>query len=147
LTWQHVPPGFAKFTVASSKSGRARTLPTSPRAREVLTERWAGHVAKTRGADLVFADYSRGYVFACFRTAVKRAGVDWRTRVHDLRHHVGSALASANAPVDVIMSALGHAQISTVQRYLHHGADALDVAFRAVEAAKAGGAKAESKSA
>jgi len=62
--------------------------------------------------------------------------VDWGARVHDLRHHVGSALASANAPVDVIMAALGHAQISTVQRYLHHGADALSDAFRAVETAR-----------
>jgi len=59
LTWLHVARDYSRFTVAVAKSGRARTLPTTARAREVLKDRWKKHVAKTRGADLVFDD-SRG---------------------------------------------------------------------------------------
>jgi integrase len=137
LTWQRVDPGFGKFTVARAKSGKSRKLPTTAKARKLLEERWNGHVAKTHGEDLVFEDYSRSRIFVLFKDAVKAAGVDRRARVHDLRHHVGSALANANVPIHVVMQALGHSRLQTVQRYVHGTADALDEAFRAIEATRA----------
>lgn len=136
LTWQQVGSDFGSFTVARAKSGRSRTLPTTAKASDVLEARWASHVAKTRGADLVFEDYSRSRIYVCFKSAVKTSGVDRRTRVHDLRHHVGTALANANVPIHVVMQALGHSRLQTVQRYTHSGADALTDAFRAMEAAR-----------
>lgn len=137
LTWLSVEKDFSKITVAKSKSGRSRTLPMTERAKEILSARHAVHIATMQGRDLVFEDYSRSRIYRCFKDAVKKAGVDRRARVHDLRHHVGSALGATNQPVHVIMAALGHSQLSTVQRYMHHDADALSEAFRAFEAKKA----------
>jgi integrase len=135
LTWQNVEPKQVAFKVTNTKTGTDRRLPTTERARAVLDARWKAHVSKTRGTDLVFADFSRNYIYVCFKDAVKAAGVKWGARIHDLRHYAGSRLAE-HTQIQVVMQALGHSRLQTVQRYVHPAEDALVNAFRAVEAAR-----------
>jgi len=137
LTWQRVDHDFGKITVAKSKSGRSRIVPTTARAREILTERWAVHVTPTDGPDLVFAPYGRSWIASLYKAACRAAGIGRGVRVHDLRHYVGTSLAQSGVPIPTIMRALGHSNISTTQRYAAHlPSDALASAFAALEAAR-----------
>lgn len=48
----------------------------------------------------------------------KRAGIE-NLRFHDLRHTVGTRLAKANVPVNIIQSILGHTDVRTTMQYIH----------------------------
>lgn len=58
-----------------------------------------------------------------FAGAARRAGVQWsgetRLRFHDLRHTFASWLLAETGNLQLVREALGHAQISTTQRYAH----------------------------
>jgi integrase len=65
---------------------------------------------------------------ACWRQAVKRAGLPAGTRFHDLRHFYASALIAANLNPKVIQVRLGHASITeTMDTYGHLFPDAEDL--------------------
>ena len=51
--------------------------------------------------------------------ALKRTGLDFHVRVHDLRHAHASWLLAGGADLRSVMERLGHSQITTAQRYLH----------------------------
>jgi integrase len=52
--------------------------------------------------------------------AKRAAGLPTDLRIHDLRHSLASALASAGKPLYEIGAVLGHRQLSTTTRYAHH---------------------------
>lgn len=58
--------------------------------------------------------------------AVHASGVDFAVRVHDLRHAHASWLLAGGSDLKSVMDRMGHAQITTTQKYLHPmpGADA-----------------------
>lgn len=56
-----------------------------------------------------------------WRAAVELVGVG-PTRLHDLRHTYASWLAQGGVPLQEIQTLLGHASITTTQRYAHLGA-------------------------
>ena len=59
--------------------------------------------------------------------------------LHGLRHSVASHLAMAGAQAPEIMTAMGHSQLSTVQRYIHFAETARQaLAERAASVALAG---------
>jgi integrase len=65
--------------------------------------------------------------------AVRKSGVDFNVRIHDLRHAHASWLLAGGADLVTVMERMGHAQIQTTQKYLHtlpdadrRGLDALD---------------------
>lgn len=58
---------------------------------------------------------------SAWRRARQKSGV--RARIHDLRHSFGMALADANQSAQAIRDALGHASISTSDRYLRERAN------------------------
>lgn len=53
-----------------------------------------------------------------FSTALKAAKIE-NFRFHDLRHTVGTRLAQAGVPVNVIKDILAHSDIKTTMRYVH----------------------------
>jgi integrase len=59
-----------------------------------------------------------------WRPAVKASGVDFAVRVHDLRHAHASWLLAGGSDLKSVMDRMGHAQITTTQKYLHTLPDA-----------------------
>jgi len=56
--------------------------------------------------------------------AIKASGVDFGVRVHDLRHAHASWLLAGGSDLKSVMDRMGHAQITTTQKYLHALPDA-----------------------
>jgi integrase len=67
-------------------------------------------------------------------TALERAGLDFHVRFHDLRHAHASWALAGGADLKAVMDRLGHAQITTTQRYLHALPESDDKALRAFSA-------------
>ena len=56
--------------------------------------------------------------------ATRASGVDFDVRVHDLRHAHASWLLAGGSDLKSVMDRMGHAQITTTQKYLHSLPDA-----------------------
>jgi len=54
-----------------------------------------------------------------WRPAIKASGVEFNVRVHDLRHAHDSWLLAGGSDLKSVMDRMGHAQITTTQKYLH----------------------------
>lgn len=65
--------------------------------------------------------------------ALKRTGLEFHVRVHDLRHAHASWLLAGGADLRAVMERMGHSQVTTTQRYLHTLPDADDQALAAFE--------------
>ena len=61
---------------------------------------------------------------AIWLPAVRASGVDFDVRVHDLRHAHASWLLAGGSDLKSVMDRMGHAQITTTQKYLHALPDA-----------------------
>ncbi len=59
-----------------------------------------------------------------WRPAIKASGIDFDVRVHDLRHAHASWLLAGGSDLKSVMDRMGHAQITTTQKYLHTLPDA-----------------------
>jgi integrase len=73
-----------------------------------------------RSAGDVFSLTLEGRITALKRVwaSIRRqAGISMR--LHDLRHNFASVLASRKVPILVLSKLLGHASITTTQRYAH----------------------------
>lgn len=150
LQWHQVSDDLRSITFTGTKTGKARTVPLTATAREILAELKACRAAPMTGADLLFpmAPVSRSHVRKLFRQAVDAAKLDKRARVHDLRHSYGSGLAAAGVPLNVIQKLMGHGTMAMTMRYSQwtpNGADALAVA--ALERARRAPAKRAPKTA
>jgi integrase len=88
-----------------------------------------------RQHDPVFADpvtgrpVARTPMMRRYPAALTAAGLDPAFRFHDLRHTFGTSMARAGEPVTTIQARLGHNDLKTTQRYMHH-APAADEAER-----------------
>lgn len=117
---------FSHGQVVSPKSGKVRTVPmVSAVAKALGGLRERGQFA--RNDDLVFPNASGGHIDASalrrrYLRALERASL--RTlRFHDLRHTFGS-LAINRASIVQVQAWMGHADIDTTMRYLHHKSQA-----------------------
>ena len=107
-----------------------RTPHPRPAARAHSTHSPPTSPRRPRPGDLLFATrdgtpLSRN----TFRTriwlpAVQVSGVDFDVRVHDLRHAHASWLLAGGSDLKSVMDRMGHAQITTTQKYLHALPDA-----------------------
>lgn len=107
---------------SAPKSGKVRTVPMVPDVAEALA-RLASRAEPAADDTLVFPGVDGGYLDASalrrrYVAAVKRAGLR-PIRFHDLRHTFGS-LAINRASIVQVQSWLGHADVKTTMRYLHH---------------------------
>jgi integrase len=122
------PTGQRMLTKPYPKDDEARTMALPAELVDELAE-WIA----TRGLapdDLLFATregtpISRNtFRTRVWRPAVKASGVDFDVRVHDLRHAHASWLLAGGSDIRSVMDRMGHAQITTTQKYLHALPDA-----------------------
>ena len=122
------PTGHRMLAKAYPKDNEARTmaLPAD------LVDQLADWITTYRlgGEDLLFATregtpISRNtFRTRIWRPAIKASGVDFDVRVHDLRHAHASWLLAGGSDLKSVMDRMGHAQITTTQKYLHTLPDA-----------------------
>lgn len=116
LLWQYVLPDTIRIVSkvgARTKSGRWREIPISQGLRPVLLRFKlaagpSGHVLPVVHP----ASLSRAFA-ACQR----RAGLDGS--LHSLRHSFAAHLVSQGVPLRTVQVLMGHASITTTERYAH----------------------------
>lgn len=130
LRWRHVSFSDAKLLVEATWSAGQLTSPKSRKWRAVpLADQPAAALARlaerdrfTDRDDLVFCSAVGDYLDASairrrFRRTQEAAGLR-RLRFHDLRHSFGSLVIREFDPV-AVKDFMGHAKITTTERYLH----------------------------
>jgi integrase len=128
VSLKNSPTGQRMLTKPYPKDNEPRTLGLPP---ELVTQ-LADWIADRRLGpdDLLFATRERTPISRnTFRTrvwlpAVAASGVGFEVRVHDLRHAHASWLLAGGSDLKAVMDRLGHAQITTTQKYLHPHPDA-----------------------
>jgi len=122
------PTGQRMLTKPYPKDNEPRTMALP----EDLLDQLAAWISERglRAGDLLFATRDGTPISRnTFRTrvwlpAVKASGVDFDARVHDLRHAHASWLLAGGSDIKSVMDRMGHAQITTTQKYLHTLPDA-----------------------
>jgi integrase len=117
------PTGNRMLVKPYPKDNEPRTMGLPP---ELITQLGA-HITEhgLRSGDLLFATrqgtpFSRNtFRTRVWRPAVAASGVDFEVRVHDLRHAHASWLLAGGSDLKSVMDRMGHAQITTTQKYLH----------------------------
>ncbi|MDQ6836651.1 MAG: site-specific integrase [Actinomycetota bacterium] len=112
----------ADVEVASTKSRRAREVPLPDQAARAL-DRLSRREDFTGRDDYVFANrlgrrLDPSAVRHRYGRARDAAGLE-PLRFHDLRHTYGSLLVAGGIDLASVKAAMGHARISTTERYLH----------------------------
>ncbi len=151
LRWEDVDFGAQAIRVrrsytahgglGSPKSGRVRSVPMVEQVARSLAA-LGGRERFVSDEDLVFAGDAGAHMDASalrvrYKAALARAGLR-PLRFHDLRHTFGT-LAVRRAELTAVQSWMGHADIQTTMRYVHHrdrGGEArmLEEAFALTEA-------------
>ena len=119
----------------STKSGRGRSVPLTPRARECLTAMLASPVHREL-QDLYWKDKAipSQRLGRRFKLEVARAGIEGVT-LHTLRHTCASRLVQAGVSLYAVKEWLGHSTIQMTERYAHLAPSSLDAAAEALAAA------------
>lgn len=108
--------------VGTPKSGKVRSVPMVPEVAQALAR--LGERQEFVGDDeLVFPNDLGRFMDASslrdrYKAAISRAGLR-PLRFHDLRHTFGT-LAVRHAEVPAVQAWMGHADIQTTMRYVHH---------------------------
>ena len=66
-----------------------------------------------------------------WQPALRRAGITFSARPHDLRHAHASWLLAGGADLQMVKERLGHGSIATTEKYLHTLPEADDLALDA----------------
>ena len=132
----HVYSSYSLGTLTAPKSGLTRTVPMAEQVREAL-EAQLERVPHERG-DLVFpgerAEHLDGAALRRrYKKALDKAKLR-KLRFHDLRHTFGS-IAINQATIVQVQAWMGHADVQTTMKYMHHRSRAgdarlLSAAFR-----------------
>jgi integrase len=120
----YVSRSYALGELSTPKSGKVRSVPMAQHVAQAL----AALLEKRTDLDpdqLMFPGSDGGYLDA---SALRRRYVEAQTgaglrllRFHDLRHVFGSTVINT-APILKVQAWMGHADIKTTMRYLHHKA-------------------------
>jgi integrase len=117
-----VQGNYSHGDVVAPKSGHGRAVPMAPQVAQPLA-RLSQRPCSSGREDLVFCGKAGEHLDASalrrrFKKAVSRAGIR-ELRFHDLRHTFGS-LAINRASIVQVQAWMGHADVDTTMRYLHH---------------------------
>jgi len=120
LKWEHVDIERGLLFLPESKTGKKTVVLNAP-ALAVLNglPRLGSYVVPGDDPEKPRADLKRPW-----EAVSKRAGLD-RVRLHDLRHTYASFGVGGGLGLPVIGKLLGHAQVSTTERYAHLDNDPL----------------------
>jgi site-specific recombinase XerC len=116
--------------VRNGKGGMDRALPLPADAKSAV-QAWAGQRGSQAGPLFIgcrgqrLGQYGVGLVLA---SAAKKAGLGHLTP-HQLRHTWGTEAVKAGVNIEAIREAMGHASLTTTQRYLHVTAVGMQEAF------------------
>jgi integrase len=143
LRWSHVDLKRGLITLPPSahktghRTGKPRIIGLPAAAQAVIARQKAG-----KADDYVFAPTKENGPIALskpWRSVRVRAGLPDGIGLHGLRHSLASHMAMGGAQAAEIMTALGHRQLSTAQRYVHWAQDGRQaLAERAASVAMAG---------
>jgi integrase len=109
IRWPHVDYDRGQVAIPKAKTG-ARVVWLTEETRALLLR-----CPRRNDTDLVF---DKTNARKLFEAAVKAAGLTDFT-FHDLRHTAATHLRQGGAPLEVVQRVLGHASITTTQRYAH----------------------------
>ncbi len=128
ISIKNSPTGQRMITKPYPKDNEARTMELPPDLVDQLTD-WIHE--RHLGPDVLLFATRNGTPISrnTFRTrvwlpAIRASGVDFDVRVHDLRHAHASWLLAGGSDLKSVMDRMGHAQITTTQKYLHALPDA-----------------------
>jgi integrase len=120
--WENINLQTGVWTVPLSKSGKPRYMPLSKAAIALLEKR------RVNGSEYVFPSPKTGkplrHLYFSWDKIRKQAGIP-DVRLHDLRHNYASLLVNHGRSLYEVQKLLGHADISTTQRYAHLSQDTL----------------------
>jgi integrase len=120
--WENINLQTGVWTVPLSKSGKPRYIPLSKAAIALLEKR------RINGSEYVFASPKTGrpliHLYYPWDKIRKQAGIP-DVRIHDIRHNYASLLVNNGRSLYEVQKLLGHADISTTQRYAHLSQDTL----------------------
>ena len=120
-------PTTTKEITTPKKKASNRTIPIDEKANEILKDLSADKCGK-----LVFHTaegniLDRNDVIRTLRNMLKRAGIDKKPTLHDLRHTYASELIRNGVDMKTVQVVLGHADISTTMNiYVHKSVDDLE---------------------
>jgi integrase/recombinase XerD len=125
--------GGHHILTVTRKGGKEQQLPvaagTWARTSDYLDGRAGGWILLVTPTERRRGDgrMDRGYVRQLLRRVAREAGLPdevWQhMHPHVLRHSAATLLAEDNVPVHEIQALLGHADLRTTQRYIHHAED------------------------
>jgi integrase len=110
------------YVIAPPKSGKGRTVPVHRDLGAVLDARVPdlapdGFVFTIGGRKGSAHPHASNFYRDAWTPALTAVGVSYR--FHDLRHYTATTLISAGVDLATVMEIMGHASITTTQRYLH----------------------------
>jgi len=126
LTWDRVNVFRKTILIKETKSGKPKTVPLNSTALGILERKVKVVSIKSK---IVFQSKSgtkidKHNLRRVFVIAMKKAGIEDFT-FHGLRHTFATRLAQRGYPFGKISELLGHKDIKTTQRYVHHCPDSL----------------------
>ncbi len=124
LDWSDVEVGVGVVRVVHGKGGKQRVVPVAEAAERALTAYRTGWRLRRLDDDAVFLN-QRGRRLSVRSVGrivdryLRAAGLALKTGPHALRHSFATHLLESGADLRAIQEMLGHASISTTQRYTH----------------------------
>lgn len=135
LTWADLDarPGWIRLRGDTTKSGKTRWVPMHPNVQAVFDFLKTDANGEDKPADAKVFSNEVGEPICYFQTAwkaaLRRANIT-NYRWHDLRHEFASRLAERGVPLVQVRDLLGHASVTTTERYDTQQAERLRAAVQ-----------------
>lgn len=127
--WEEVDLERRSWLIPKSKTGRARRVPLSQAALDVIAA-----IPRIDGCPWMLANPETGRPFVSIKNgwqAARAAAGLPGLRVHDLRHSAASFMVNSGVDLFAVGKVLGHASYQSTQRYAHLASDTLLAAVEA----------------